>query len=284
MARARQPLAMQLMRWAFHYAGPIAPGLFGGWAYRLWFATRHFPEPARETAWCSNARMDRLAWRDYPLTRYEWGDSAAPAILLVHGWNGRGPQLGAFASALTAAGFRAIAFDAPAHGRTPGSSTNIFEFAGAIQAVAAASGTVAGAIAHSFGVPATVHAMQEGLALPGLVAIAAPAHAEFLLKRFARQLDIPDAVIVQMRARIERRFGMDIFLRLATAEMLSGQVLPGLIIHDRDDRDVPSRHAEQLHQAWPGSAMLLTRGLGHVRILRNAGVIRAAVAFLRQPT
>lgn len=284
MARARQPLAMQLMRWAFRHAGPVAPEMFGGWAYRLWFATRRFPEPAREATWRTQARMDRVAWRDYSLARYEWGDSTAPAVLLVHGWNGRGPQLGGFAGALTAAGFRAVAFDAPAHGRTPGASTNIFEFAGAIQAVAAASGAVVGAIAHSFGVPATVRAMQERLSLPCLVAIAAPAHAEFLLKRFARQLDIPDTVIAQMRTRIEHRFGMDIFLRLATAEMLSGQVLPGLIIHDRDDRDVPSRHAEQLHQAWPGSELLLTRGLGHTRILRDAGVMRATVAFLRHPT
>ncbi|MFZ5621856.1 MAG: alpha/beta hydrolase [Pseudomonadota bacterium] len=283
MARARQPLATQLMRWAFRHAGPIVPGLFGGWAYRLWFSTRRFPEPAREKAWRTTARTDCVTWRDCPLIRYEWGDSLAPAVLLVHGWNGRGLQLGAFAAPLNAAGLRAVAFDAPAHGRTPGSSTNIFEFAAAIQAVAAASGTIAGVIGHSFGVPALARALQEGLSVPRLVAIAAPAHAEFLLKRFARQLDIPEPVIAEMRMRIERRFGMDIFLRLATAEMLNGKTLPGLIIHDRDDRDVPSRHAEQLHQAWPGSELLLTKGLGHTRILRDAGVIRATVAFLHHP-
>lgn len=283
MARARQPLTIQFMRWAFRHAGPIAPGWFGGWAYRLWFLTRRFPEPAREALWRATARMDQIVWRDCPLTRYEWGDSNAPAVLLVHGWNGRGLQLGAFAEPLMAAGLRAVAFDAPAHGRTPGSSTNIFEFAGAIQAVAAASGTMAGAISHSFGVPAVARAMQEGLTLPCLVAIAAPAQAEFLLRRFARQLDIPDAVIARMRMRIERHFGMDIFSRLATSEMLNGQTLAGLIIHDRDDRDVPSRHAERLHQAWPGSELLLTKGLGHARILRDAGVIRTAVAFIRRP-
>ncbi len=279
------PTAVRLMRLTFRRLGPLLPGLTGAWAYRLWFSTRRFPVPARETRWLSECRIDTLPWRDYPLTRYQWGDPAVPAIVLIHGWNGRGSQLGAFAEALTSAGFRAVAFDAPAHGRNQGSSTNIFDYAEALQTVAAASGPIAGAIAHSFGVPATARALLQGLALPRLVSISAPANATFLVERFARLLEIPEVVIDNMRGRIERKFGMDVLTRLAAEAMLAEQTLPGLIIHDRNDRDVPSTHAEQLHQAWQGSQLLLTDNLGHNRILRDDAVIKAAVDFLAdEPT
>jgi len=37
---------------------------------------------------------------------------------MVHGWNGRGAQLGAFAPELVRVGFRVVTFDTPAHGRS----------------------------------------------------------------------------------------------------------------------------------------------------------------------
>lgn len=280
--RGHDTFSLRLLRAGFRHLGPHFPGIAGRWAYRLWFATRRFPEPPRERHWREQAQYDHIAWHNAALARYTWGVPDAPAVLLIHGWNGRGTQMGAFAEPLVQAGFRAVACDAPGHGRSPGDCTNLFEYAEAIQTLAQSSGPVAGAITHSFGVPATARALQQGLQLPRLVAIAAPAGAEFLLRRFAHLLDIPDSVIAAMRARIERNFGMDIFARLSTEAMLAGHSLPGLIIHDRGDRDVPLAHAERLHQAWPAAQLLLTEGLGHRRILRDPAVIEAAVAFLRQ--
>ena len=75
---------------------------------------------------------------------------------------------------------------------------------------------------------------------------------------------------------------MDIFARLSTEAMLAGQSLPGLIVHDRGDRDVPVAHAERLQHSWPDARLMLTEGLGHRRILRDPEVIAAAVDFLRQ--
>lgn len=283
MHSTHMPSTLRLLRAGFRHLGPHFQGLAGRLAYRLWFSTQRYPEPMRERRWVAAAERDSVGWQGRALQRYQWGDPAAPAILLVHGWNGRGPQLGAFAEPLTAAGLRVVAFDAPGHGRSPGRCTNIFDFAAAIQSVAAASGPIVGAVAHSFGVPASARAMVQGWELPRMVAIAAPADAEFLLARFARLLDIPEPVMAAMRRRVERRFGMDIFARLATDEMLMDRPLPGLIIHDRDDHDVPSAHAERLHRAWPGSQLQLTENLGHRRILRDRDVIAMTVRFLREP-
>lgn len=284
MHSTQTPPRLRLLRAGFRHLGTLFPGLAGRLAYRLWFSTQRYPEPMRERRWAAAAECDSVDWQGRTLQRYQWGDPAAPAILLVHGWNGRGPQLGAFADPLNAAGLRVVAFDAPGHGRSPGRCTNIFDFAAALQAVAAASAPIVGAVAHSFGVPASARALVQGWELPRMVAIAAPADAEFLLARFARLLDIPDPVMAAMRQRVERHFGMDIFARLATDEMLKDCPLPGLIIHDRDDHEVPSVHAERLHRVWPGSELQLTGNLGHRRILRDPEVIAMTVRFLSEPS
>src|SRR5262249_6361441 len=41
-----------------------------------------------------------------------WTFGEGPTVLLVHGWNGRGSQLGAFVEPLVSAGYRAVLFDA----------------------------------------------------------------------------------------------------------------------------------------------------------------------------
>ncbi len=281
--RAHIPISLRLLRTGFRRLGPHIPSCAGRLAYRLWFSTRRFTEPGRETQWLAEAQTDSINCGNRQLVRYQWGDPGAPAVLLIHGWNGRGPQLGALAAALNAAGLRAVAFDAPAHGRSPGRSTNIFEYAEAIQCIAQASGPLVGAIGHSFGVPACAQALQQGWELPRLVAISAPASAEFLLQSFGETLSIPANVITEMRVRIEQKFGVDLFARLATENLVAELTLPGLIIHDRQDREVPSSHAERLQTAWRESQLLLTEGLGHQRILRDPEVIAAAVSFLRQP-
>ncbi len=269
------------MRTGFRQLGAYFPHLGGYWACRLWFATQRSPNPAREARWRTLARVDRVTSASRQLARYQWGKPNAQGILLIHGWNGRGLQLGAFVGSLVNCGLRVIAFDAPAHGDSPGSSTHIFAYAQAIQDVAGASGTLSGAIAHSFGASAVARALHQGLQLPRLVTIAAPADAEFLVQRFADHLHIPTNVIDAMRSRIEQRFGLDIFQRLSTEHMLTTVDIPGLIIHDRDDRDIPATHAQRLQDAWRNAQLMYTDGLGHNRILRDPVVIGAAADFLR---
>src|SRR5690349_395790 len=53
-----------------------------------------------------------------------WGEG--PPVLLVHGWAGRGTQLGEFVAPLVAAQRRVVALDAPAHGDSPGTQTNVW--------------------------------------------------------------------------------------------------------------------------------------------------------------
>ena len=55
-----------------------------------------------------------------------------------------------------------------------------------------------------------------------------------------------------------------------------------LVIHDRDDTDVPFAHGEEIVGAWTGSRLETTRGLGHRALLRDPSVISRTVAFLAE--
>jgi pimeloyl-ACP methyl ester carboxylesterase len=277
MKKAR-PVAPRIMRSAFRGLGPVFPGLMGGWAYRLWFRTHRHVRSAAEQSVAGNAECLSLPVDGVPVAVYRWG--AGPAVVFVHGWSGRATQVAAFVEPLTAAGYSVIAFDAPAHGKTPGRRTNILEFAAALRAIAATCGPLHGVIAHSFGGMALAYALHHGVDAGRIACISAPARLEFLVERFGRMLALPKPVLTELRRRLEKRFNANVWELMSTESNARTLTLPALIVHDRDDREVPWRQGAMIADAWPGAQWLETRGLGHRRILRDAATVKAVVDFL----
>ena len=52
------------------------------------------------------------------------------------------------------------------------------------------------------------------------------------------------------------------------------------MIHDENDKEVPVAVGKNVAKAWPGAELIVTEGLGHQRILRDAGVRDSAVRFI----
>ena len=55
---------------------------------------------------------------------------------------------------------------------------------------------------------------------------------------------------------------------------------PALIVHDRDDTDVPWEVGERYARYWPGARLLSTAGLGHSRVANDTRVIATTLQFL----
>ena len=53
-----------------------------------------------------------------------------------------------------------------------------------------------------------------------------------------------------------------------------------LVIHCRDDLEVPVADGRAISQVWPGASLVETNGLGHRRILRDGDSVSRAAAFL----
>ena len=272
------PLTMRIVRLLFSVFGRLFPRLMGRWAYSLWFRTRRFPESAAGKRVAGKARRDTLVVDDIPVAVYTWG--AGPIVLFVHGWSGRGSQVAAFTEPLIAAGYQVMAIDAPGHGDTPGDRTNILECAAVLLAFNRRYGPVHAAVTHSFGGMVLVYAMHRGLSVERVVCISAPAHVEYLLDSFAKTLAIPDAVIADMRRRMDARFPDEFWEDISTVVNVRELEVPALIIHDENDHSVPWQQGKIIANAWPGARFMKTTGLGHGRILRNQGVVDAAVDFI----
>jgi len=259
----------------------LAPELAARAAERLFLTP---PRPRRPRAEIDLLRTARARPMQIGARRIEtWAWGAGPSVLLVHGWGGRGAQLGAFVEPLVARGFSVVTFDAPGHGASDAGQVTIPEMTDAILAVAATRGPLAGIVAHSVGAAAATRALYEGLAAGAVVLVGPAADLIAPSVRFTAALGFTPAMRERMRRRIEARVGRSwsAFDAVALAPSLDA---PLLVIHDRGDAEVPWQHGLAITHAWRGAGLLMTDGLGHRRILRDPDVVAAAVAFVNART
>ena len=146
------------IRLFFAVLGRLSPALAGRVAAKLFARPRRHVRPDRERELIARGSRVPLPGG---LHATSWG--AGPTVLLVHGWEGRGAQLGAFVDPLVAAGFRVVALDGPAHGDSSGRTTTGPEFARAMVATRDAVGPLAAVVGHSFGGFTSLLAVSRGL-------------------------------------------------------------------------------------------------------------------------
>ena len=272
---------MPLARAANRALSHLAPELAARAAERLFLTPPRPPRRQTEIDLLGTARARPMRVGARRVETWVWG--AGPSVLLVHGWGGRGGQLGAFVEPLATRGFSVVTFDAPGHGASDAGLVTIPEMTDAILAVAAARGPLAGLIAHSVGATAATRALYEGLDAGAVVLVGPAADLVSPSVRFAAALGFTPAVRERMRQRIEARVGRS-WSAFDAAALAPSLDAPLLVIHDRGDGEVPWQHGLAITHAWRGAGLLMTDGLGHRRILRDPDVVAAAVAFVNART
>ncbi len=267
------------LRTAFRTVGTVAPDVAARWAETI-FCTppRHVPPVADEEFVATGARFTvRSEGQD--IAAWEWG--VGPTVLLVHGWGSRAGRFRVLATALLESGFRVVAHDAPAHGRSTGRFASLPEFARALRAVADRAGEIHGIVGHSLGGAAACLAMRDGLPARRLVLVAPPSDVLEFSRVFGDHLRIPPPARLAMRRNLEERLRMR-WEDLNIAAIARELSIPALVIHDREDEEVSFAHGEEIAHAFPHARLVATSGLGHRAILRDPDVVRQTVAFLRE--
>lgn len=269
------------MRVGISTLSAVCPPAAARLAHYLWYRPQRLALAPREFSVLTEAQHHPRTLGSETLSVYEWG--AGPTVLLVHGWSGRTAQFSEFIAPLARAGYRVIGFDAPAHGRSSGRATNLPEISATIRALSESYGPLHALVAHSFGVACTLHALHEGLRVNHVVGISPPATIEHLYRVFSERLGLRPAARAGARRLFEARFGADVWSAFAPIELARGLTTAALIVHDRNDREVPYTDGAALAAAWPGAELVLTDQLGHRRILSDPGVIQATVRFIQPP-
>ena len=271
-----------LVRLVMRTGARLAPRLASrGFADRFVTPARA-PAPEREQAWAAGAERFTVRSGDYDLAVSCRG-LGGPQILLVHGWSGRGSQLGAFIEPLVRAGYEVNWFDLPAHGRSSGRQSGLPDAVAAVEAVVAWLGGAHTVVAHSMGAAATTLAAARGAEIGRMVYLSPPDDVGAFLGIVGRLIGLPQGVIDGAQGVIERRFGVR-FEELLSSRAAHALEQPLLAIHDRGDREVPLAEVRRVVAAWPHAELVLTEELGHRRILRDPAVVARVVEFAtREP-
>lgn len=232
----------------------------------------------QEEAYLETGERFTVRGNGIELACWSWG--AGPVVMLTHGWGSRAGRWSSLVPLLLEAGLSAVAFDAPAHGRSSGNTASMPEFARALLAVREhLGGAPRAAVGHSLGGAATALALSMGLDAGRVVLIAAPSNAREFTDRFAETLGLPLSVRSMMERNLETRLQFT-FAGLHIPTLAAELDTPALLVHDTDDRDVPFAGAEAVAAAWPGARLMATTGLGHRKVLHDPAVLQATRDFI----
>lgn len=269
---------LRSLRFTLRFVGRWAPHLTAALAERVFLTAPRRPAPPWEVSRLTEAEAFTVDVDGREVKAWSWGQG--PPVLLVHGWGGRGAQLAELAPVITGLGMRAVTFDAPGHGASAGRTSSLIEMADAILALGEEVGPFYAVVAHSAGAAATTVALDSGLRAEKVVQLAPAIDLGAFAQIFASMLGLSDEVVTLMRRRIEERFAVswDELKSLAIAPTMNR---PLLVIHDRDDHEIPWQVGRELAAAWPGARFETTTTLGHYRILRSPVVALQVLEFLR---
>lgn len=264
-------------------ASTLAPGHAVDAAVRLFSTPPRIAHTPRELELLSTGTRYGVASPHGTLAAWRFGRADRPAVLLVHGWGGRGAQLGVFVPALLRAGYQVVSFDHAGHGYSTGTESTLVHFCNGIEAVVAdlerGGARLEGIVGHSLGAAAAGAWLNQSRREMRAVLIAPPTSIERHSGYFARHLGISETVRRAMQERFERTLGRrwsEFELPHAVANVRAA----ALVVHDERDAEVPQSSGLALARAWPGAAFHATRGLGHRRILRDPAVADDVVDFL----
>jgi pimeloyl-ACP methyl ester carboxylesterase len=278
----KPPVAYRIRLGVIATLSRVAASLAARQAERLFLTPPRHVAPAREAEVLSDARPLTVRVGERRLATWTWG--VGPRILLVHGWGGRGGQMGAFAAPLVAEGFSVLTLDLPAHGRSDGRTSTIPEMATALAGVMDAMGPVAGIAAHSGGGAVSACAIRRALLggvvdLPRAIALVAPAaNVRLYLERFMDACGLTTRARIRLERRLEARVGVPPEA-LDLTRFARDLPLAALVVHDQDDAEIPWADGAAIAAAWPGAELVTTHGLGHRRILRDQAVVRRVRDF-----
>lgn len=214
---------------------------------------------------------------------YRWNHKRPHRILILHGFSSSAFKFNTYIAPLLEKGYEVIAFDAPAHGNSGGSSVNAVEYADMIVKIIKMYGPINGFLAHSFGGIAVALALEKTKhdASTKVVLIAPATETSTAVDSAFEMLQIKDAdirkefdnIILEKSGYHTKWFSIKRAMQHIKASVLW--------IHDKDDDITPLDDALKVKEKnFANVQFVITEGLGHRRIYRDEKVKKMVIDFL----
>lgn len=241
----------------------LDPGRAGRLSFRIMAHPRRQPVTRKHLAFLNTAEQSSIVAEGNEIRVYRWG-TGDRSVLFLHGWQSHTYRWKRYIEVFREAGYTAFAFDAPAHGQSQGSSATVPLYAEMIKAFVVRHGQPDAVIGHSMGTFASFYAFHKypEITPRTLVTLAAPGEASEFVDYYQRKLSLSDR---------SRTILVDYFKKVFNAppeffsapKFASELAIPGLLIHDEQDHETSVKHSRRIHNAWKGSQLVTTQGLGH---------------------
>lgn len=264
----------------FKWLSIISPKLAAKLALKL------FSHPRRKSR--SDEEMTFLATGE-PITfkslrkARTWGKG--PVIWVLHGWESRGSTFYKLIPLLVAKGYQVVAWDGPAHGDSPGTSTHVPHYAQSLSSDLNEQlfADPVAMIGHSFGGAAFAILSKIHRMPPKTVIVSSPTRVEGVFSRFFKMIKLGDKAINNFITLSEKGTGY----KLADVSLVNNdfsKLSDTLIIHDKSDDVIPYEDFELLQEAWQSGQFITTKNLGHRKTIKDKEILSSIVAFLVKKT
>jgi pimeloyl-ACP methyl ester carboxylesterase len=221
-----------------------------------------------------------LAYHKGYIVTHTWG-SGDKIIYLVHGWESNSKWMKGFIAPLIKDGYKVIAFDMPAHGRSSKQPTHLGDFAATLEFVISVYGKPFGIVAHSFGGTATVLLLSKKPHLsPKKLCLISPMKSlDSHFQVFNTVIGLSESIMDKLFLTLKKHYALEA-QKTDITQLIKNIKIPGLLIHDENDRLIPVADGDHLAATWSGARYLKTSELGHRKILQDSQVIREATDYI----
>ena len=280
--KLKQNLAIKFIRLKFKALTILSTRKTAERAFQL-FCTPFFKTLNKDPMIFKSAEPLNFSLDGIMINGYRWNNDKEHKVLILHGFGSAAHNFHQYVSSFIDKGYQVLAFDAPAHGISEGSTVNAKQYGEMIDKAYKLYGPFNSFLAHSFG------GMALSLALENIahdentkiVFIAPATETTTAIDEAFKMLQITDrAVRVAFDEIIFEKSGHTtswFSIKRAMANIKASI----LWIHDEDDDITPLADALNVKGLnYKNIKFVITQGLGHRKIYRDTSVKEMAIKFL----
>ncbi|SEP18255.1 alpha/beta hydrolase [Mucilaginibacter sp. OK283] len=209
-----------------------------------------------------------------------WGNGSKK-VLITHGWGSKAIDFDEVIAGLKAIDdIQIIAFDAPGNGSSEGELSNLILFAKAAEAVISRYGAPDVMIGHSLGAMANVIAINETNIKPALqISIAPLIKLKENFKATMNAAEVPVSAQEKFFESFRELFELDASYFDINTKHITG-ALKHWLAFDKEDKVSPYDYLQEFLTFNPDIVTHEYLGLGHERIVKDAGVVADIVELV----
>jgi pimeloyl-ACP methyl ester carboxylesterase len=229
----------------------------------------------------NTAEKKTFFFKNNKIQTYQWG-KGEKKILMLHGWQSHSFRWKSYIESLAGEEYTVYTFDAPAHGLSEGAQFTLPLYTEIILHYIESIGELHTIIGHSLGSFAALYSFEKkaDLKIKQMILLAPPGEVTDFIDFYKTQLNLRKKTIHEILVYFESHITkpIDYFKSYNFAQNVK---IPGLIIHDEGDLEIPHKYAVAINENWKQSKLILTKGLGHN--LKSSEVVSHVIEFIKQP-